>query len=185
MAKAQVLDMTNVSEGRMFNKKRYPEGDYPGTITKVDDVRKKDDKSKKMWLFTIKVKGGVYPYYCGFGEKELWKIKNLWVAAGVALPAKKVKMDPNKLVNKEIGVTLEDDEYDGKAQSSIASTFPVSELEGIDDVDEEEEPKAKKGKKDKGSKDKAGKAAKGKKSKKGAKPAVDDDELEALDVEEV
>lgn len=179
MAKAVNLDMTNVQEGRNFNRKRQKEGDYLGKVIKVEDH--KTGEGRKMWLFSIKVKGGVYPYYCGWGEKELWKIKNLWVACGVAVPAKKVKLDPNKLVDKELGVTLEDDEYEGKAQSTIASTFPVSELEGTDEPDDdeadEEDTKAKSN--GKGKKDKTKKGKKGKKNK------VDDDELEALDVAEV
>lgn len=175
-AKAQVLDMTDVKDGGgAFNKKHRRPGDYKAKITKVDDVRKKDDPSKKMWLFTIEVGTGAYPYYCTFDSKSLWKIKQLFAAAGVAVPKKKVKLDPNKVVGKYIGVTLDDDEYDGKVRSNVESVFPESELEESDaeddeeDEDQEDEKPAKAKKKVK--------AKKGKKSKK--------DELEELDVEEL
>jgi len=140
MAKAAQLDFTNVKEGGVFNKKRYPEGDYKGVILKVADANKKDDKKVKMWLFTIKVKSGTYPYYCTYtAENQLWKIRNLFVAAGMNVPKKRMSVDPNKVVGKAIGVTLEDDEYDGKEQSVVSATFPLSELEGDADDDESDD----------------------------------------------
>lgn len=146
MAKAAQLDFTNVKDGSNFNKRHQPEGEYKGRILKVDDVTKKDDKSVKMWLWTIKVGGGTYPYYTthtGEGaENQLWKIRNLFIAAGVNVPKKRQAVDPNKIVNKDIGVSLADEEYNDKMQSVISATFPVSELEAdvdADDDDDEEE----------------------------------------------
>src|SRR5690606_20921825 len=186
-AGAVQLDFTNVKDGGSFNKKHYPPGDYPGRITKVVDTTKKDDKKVKMWLFTIEVKSGTYPYYCTYtAENQLWKIRNLFIAAGINVPKKRMAVDPNKVIGKTIGVTLEDDEYDGKVQSSIGSIFPPSELEDEVDQDAEEEPEeddseesveAPQG-------DKKGKK---KKDKKKAKKVddVDDSELEELDIENI
>jgi hypothetical protein len=170
MAK-ETLDFSNVKEGGgRFNKKRQPEGDYKAKIIKVENVTKKDNKKKKMWLFSIQVKTGIYPLYCGFGEAELWKIRQLWAAAGVNIPKKRVSLDPNTVVNKEIAVTLEDDEYDNKQQSTIAATFPLSDLDGDIDMEDdegvEEEPKAKK------------------KKKKKAKQAADED-MDEIDISDV
>lgn len=199
-ASKQNIDFTNVKEGGSFNKKHQREGDYKAKITKVQDAKKKDGGAP-MWLFTIQAGTGTYPYYCSFEENVLWKIRNLCVAAGLNVPKKRVAVDPNKLVNKFIGITLEDDEYDGKVNSSVASVFPTSELESMedegssdddddddddddtptpsssddDDDDDDDEPtEAPQGKK--GKKDKAGK--KGKKSK-------DASELEELDLDEI
>lgn len=130
------LDFTNVKEGGgSFNKKRQPEGDYRAKITKVQDSPSKKDNVMQ-WLFTIEVNGATYPYYCKHQENQLWKIRNLFVAAGISIPKKRVNVDPNKVVGKIIGVTLEDDEYEGKMQSNIAATFPASELDGDDSEDE-------------------------------------------------
>lgn len=146
MAKAAkvTVDMTNVKDGSMFNKKRQKEGDYKAKIVSVESVKKKKDPSQKQWQWAFKVGSGVYPYYTGFGENELWKIRNLWAACGKSVPKKRVNLDPNLLVNREIGVTLQDTEYEGKMQSEIGGVFPVSELPEYDDddedgVDEEEE----------------------------------------------
>lgn len=202
------LDFTNVKEGGNFNKKHQPAGDYRARIKSVVDAQKKDDKDVKMWLWTIEVGTGTYPYYTTrTAENQLWKIRNLWIAAGINVPKKRVALDPNKLVGKDIGVTLEDEEYEGKMQSSIASTFPTSELDGDAPADAEDEeeteeedeaaeeaapPKEKKSKKDKGKKSKgedpveAPQASKKDKKKK-AKPteAVADDELEELEIEDL
>lgn len=133
-----VLDFTNVKDGGgSFNKKRQKEGDYSAKITAVADAPAKSD-GVMQWMFTIQVGAGTYPYYCKHTENQLWKIRNLLIAAGMNVPKKRVKVDPNKLVGKTIGVTLEDDEYDGKAQSNIAATFPASELSDDDVPDEDE-----------------------------------------------
>jgi hypothetical protein len=149
MATAKVIDLTHVKDGGNFNKKRMPEGDYPARIMKVEDTKSGSDEGF-MWLFTIQVdKGGTYPYYCKLQENQLWKVRNLCIAAGMNVPKKRVKLDPEKLVGKRIAVTLEDDEYEGKKQSNIAATFPLSELDDYaagddedavgDDADDEDE----------------------------------------------
>ena len=196
MVKAVMFDMTDVKDsGGAFNKKHRVPGDYKGKITKVEDARKKDDPSKKMWLFTVEIGTGAYPYYCTFDEKSLWKIKQLFVAAGVPVPTKKTKLDPNKIVGKYVGVTLDDDEYNDKLRSSIQSVFSASELEGdndpddedVDDEDEddeEEEAPAPKKKSKKHTKPEAkAKAKAGKKGKK--KTKVSDKDLEELEVEDL
>jgi hypothetical protein len=165
MVTAKIIDMTNVKEGgRSFNKKRVAEGDYLARVLKVEDaeIKKGENKGQFQWLFTIvleKHPTAKYPYYCALAENQLWKVRNLLVAAGINVPKKKVKLDPEKVVGKLIAVTMEDDEYDGKLQSNISTIFPPSELEGgvedddvedaDDDDDDEEEtpPPAKKKKK--------------------------------------
>lgn len=139
-----VFDFTNVKDGGgVFNKKRQKEGDYKGKVTAVED--KVSKAGNKQWLFTIQVGIGQYPYYCGHNEDQLWKLRNLLIAAGMVVPKKRVKVNPNKLVGKVIAVTLEDDEYDGKAQSNVAATFPVSEMEDdsvpdeADDAEDDDE----------------------------------------------
>jgi hypothetical protein len=132
-----VLDFTKVKEGSTFNKKRQKEGDYEAKITAVADAPAKSD-GVMQWMFTIQAGAGTYPYYCKHAENQLWKIRNLLIAAGMNVPKKRMKVDPNKLVGKTIGVTLEDDEYDGKPQSNIAATFPASELSNDDIPDEDD-----------------------------------------------
>lgn len=130
-ATAKVIDMTNVKERGPFNPLRVKAGDYRATITDVKDHTKEGEKVSNSWVFTIKLKGkrGTYPYYVNHTEaKQAWKVRNLCIAAGLAVPKKKVKVDPNKLVGKDIGVSMDDEEYESKIKSVIVATFPTSEL---------------------------------------------------------
>lgn len=144
-ASKQTMDFTNVKEGGgRFNKKNFPEGDYRAKITKCEDAESKKSGAK-MWLYTIEVKHGnqlgTYPHYCILDEKSLWKLRSLFAACGIVIPKKRVSIDPNRIVGRVIGVTLEDTEYDGKIQSQIVATLPISEVadEDVPDTDEDDE----------------------------------------------
>jgi hypothetical protein len=200
-AKSKALDFTNVKE-RSFNPKHLPEGDYPGKVLKVDDAKSKQGNA--MWVYTLGVtegagRGATYPYHCVLNADNIWKVRNLFAACGINIPKKKINIDPNKVVGRPVGLTLEDDEYEGKMKSVVSATIPISEVESPSDElevegdtelgDEEPEDKpAKKAKKDKAGKGKKNtaepEAAAGGKKKK-AKPAVDDEELEELEVDEL
>lgn len=130
-ATARIMDFTNVTDGGNFQPRQVPAGDYRAKIVKVEDHTSKNAKAADNWVFTIVLTSrarNTYPYYCGFDEKQAWKVRGLFMAAGIAVPKKRVKVDPSKLINKEIGVAMEDDEYDGKMKSVIVATFPISEL---------------------------------------------------------
>lgn len=201
-AKEAVVDFTNVKEGGTFNKKHQTPGDYKAKVTKVEDAPSKKDNVGQ-WLFTIQVGTGTYPYYCKHQENQYWKIRNLLIAAGIAVPKKKVKVNPNVLVGKTIAVTLDDEEYEGKMQSVIAATFPTSELgaqdddednsaddDTDDDEDEDDTPPPPKKKKapepeeDDEDEDEDEEPAPKAKAKKKA-PVEDDDDLEELDIDDV
>ena len=167
-ASAHVLDFSNVSEGGGgFRPTRLPEGDYVANILSVTETQAKD--GTPMWLYAIEVKAqtkaggvltGIYRYYCKLQENQLWKVRNLLVAAGFNPPKSKQKVDPTRVVGRQVGVRLQDDEYEGREQSSIEMIFAASEVEGnepvVEDEDEvtevesvDEPKKGKKGKKDK------------------------------------
>ena len=202
-ASAKAVDFSGVKEGGgAFSPRRVPAGDYAAIITKVEDGESKKDGSFQ-YVFTIKLKKysqNAYPYYCKLQENQLWKLRNLAVAAGLNVPKKRMKFDPNKVVNKQVGVTIEDDEYDGKPKSVIAAVFPLAELadggedltsddstedefdEGgpvmaandDEDTDDADEAPAEKPKKDKGDKKKKKKKDKG-----------SEENLEELDISDI
>lgn len=129
-ASVKTVDMSGVKDRGAFNPKRVAEGDYAAVITKVEDAKVKDS-DEFMYVFTIKPKKYSqysYPYRCKLTENQLWKLRNIMVAAGINVPKKRMKLDPNKAVGKSIGITLEDDEYEGKPKSEISAVFPVHEL---------------------------------------------------------
>lgn len=169
MAKATTknLDFSNVKDRGNFNPQNVEAGDYLAKIVKVEDAESKKD-GEFQYVFTVKLSKFSqysYPYYCKLTENQLWKLRNLLVAGGLNVPKSRTKVDPNRVVGKTIGVTMEDDEYDGKMKSVIAAVFPAAELaaeagpaqdepeDDGDDADEEPEDEAPK-KKDKGKKKK-------------------------------
>lgn len=170
-ASAKAVDFSTVKDGGgAFSPRRVEAGDYSAKIVKVED-----NESKKsgdfQYLFTFKLtkySQNSYPYYCKLQENQLWKLRNLLIAAGLNVPKKRMKLDPNKVVGRTVGVTMEDDEYEGKRKSVIAAVFSASELADSDEEPEgdfeegteeapdeaveettEEKPKKKKKKKDK------------------------------------
>lgn len=140
----RTLDFTKVKDRGPYNPKRKPEGDYRAKIISVEDTR--SSKDNDMWVFAIQLTSdasAVYPERCVLTESSLWKLRNILQAAGLTVPKKRVAVDPTKVVGREIGITLEDDEYEGKEKSVIAAVFKASELaddepEGDDDDEVEE-----------------------------------------------
>lgn len=194
-ASAKAVDFSGIEDkaGGNFSPRRVPTGDYAAKIVKVEDAKSKGD-GEFMYLFTIKLtkySQNSYPFYCKLAENQLWKLRNLLIAAGLNVPKKRMKLDPNKVVGKSIGVTMEDDdEYKGKIKSVVQAVFPIAELaEGSEVGDDEDEPEMAADvelddeieptvstKKGKTKKDKAGK--KGKKKKGG-------EDLEELNLDDI
>jgi hypothetical protein len=140
-ATARAVDLSDVKEGgSAFKPRRKPEGDYRAKIVKADDHVK--EGKEPGWVLTVMVEGdnrSTYPVYLNPEKKQAWKIAQACRAAGLNVKNARVRFDPNKLVNKEIGVFLEDDEYEGRPKSVIAEMFPVSEVGGNADEPDEEE----------------------------------------------
>jgi len=190
-ASVKTTDFSGVKDRGNFNPKQVPEGDYAAIITKVEDAESKSDQEFQ-YLFTFKLKKYSqysYPYYCKLTENQLWKLRNIAIAAGLNVPKKRMKFDPNRVVGKEVGVTMADDEYNGKMKSVIDSVFPVSELSGppIEDegasTDEDEEyavPAV-----DTDDEDEAPAEKPKKKKDKGGKKKKDKENLQEMDISEV
>lgn len=140
-ATAHVLDFTNVKDGGGFSPRRVAAGDYLARVISVADAPTKQTKEPQ-WVFGIQLedhKANSYPLYCKLVENQLWKLRNLFLAAGMNVPKKRIKVDPSKIVGKLIAVSMEDDEYDGKAKSTVAATFPASELDSVPAEPDDEE----------------------------------------------
>lgn len=128
-ASTKILDFTNVQDRGNFNPRHKKEGDYRFKITSVEDGTSKNNND--MWVFTMTPtddKSATYPYRCTLGTDSLWKVRNLFIAAGKQVPKKKMKVDPSKLIGLEVGVHLVDHEYNDRLSSQIDSVFPVSDL---------------------------------------------------------
>ena len=183
---AKALDFSNVKDRGPVNPIHQLAGDYKGQVKSVQDIKMGETK-RDAWMFIIAVGRGTYAYRCGFTEKELWKIRNLFVACGIAVPKKRVNVNPKLVVGKYLGVSLDDHEHENKMSSEIKATFPVSELEGNDDepVDDEDEEAEAGGDGDGGDEEEPAPPPKKAKAKPAPEPEEDDDDLESLDIEDL
>lgn len=129
-AKKRALDFTNVKDGGQFNPVHKQPGDYLMEVYAVTEGQSKNDNLT--WTFHCRLTDqprATYPYRCALTENSLWKVRNLFVACGIAVPKKKINVDPNKLVGKKFGAALEDDEYEGNIRSAIAAVFPADDVQ--------------------------------------------------------
>lgn len=151
----RTLDFTNVKEGSDVRPKRKPAGEYLATVVSVTE--KESKQGNDMWVFVVKLavdSTATYAIHCTLNEEALWKLRAFIMACGAAVPKKKIAIDPNKFVGRQLGVILDDHEYDGKESSTVSGFIPKGELAGDapaganddddEDYEEEEEKPARK-----------------------------------------
>lgn len=129
MAK-RVLDFTNVKDQGQFNPRRLPEGVYAARITLLTESVAKTS-GNDMWTYTVQLRDHpscVYPYRCTLNAEALWKVRNLFVACGIDIPKKRLNVDPERPVGKEVAVELEDDEYEGRPKSNVLNVFSLKDM---------------------------------------------------------
>jgi hypothetical protein len=141
MPKQLVADFTNVKDQSGYSQTHQRPGDYRGKIKSVEYGVSQQNKTPMLTyaLQDAKRPSATYRYNCTLTEKSLWKLRNLLVAAGVNVPKKKLNIAgiAEKIVGREIGMTLDDDEYEGKIRSQVVGVFPADELPQDANDDEE------------------------------------------------
>lgn len=122
------LDFSNISEGSTFSPRRLPEGAYLATLAKVESKTSKAGNPMLVYtIIPVEHPTAVYPYYVLLDEKQLWKFRALLLAAGKEVPKRKVTVDPESIVGKQVMIDLEDDEWEGREKSTIAGIFKPEE----------------------------------------------------------
>ena len=121
------LDFSNVTEGSTFSPRRLPEGAYLATIAKVESKNSKAGNPMLVYaMIPVEHPTAVYPYYVLLDEKQLWKFRALLLAAGKEVPKRKVTVDPESIVGKQIMIDLEDSEWEGREKSVVTGVFKPS-----------------------------------------------------------
>jgi hypothetical protein len=131
------IDFSNVREGSTFSPRRLPEGSYLADIAQVE--QKESSKGNPMLVYTIipvEHPTAVYPYYVVLADNQLWKLRALLLAAGKEVPKRKVTVDPESIVGRQIMIDLEDAEWEGREKSEIAGVFKPVETTHTSDADE-------------------------------------------------
>lgn len=139
-----IVDFTNVREGSGYTQVHQRPGDYLGRVKSVEYGQSKENKTPMLTyaLQDARRPSATYRYNCPLTEKSLWKLRKLLVACGVSVPSKKLNVHQvaEKIVGREVGMSLDDEEYNGKLRSQVIDVIPASELTQDAPADEEPEP---------------------------------------------
>lgn len=142
MAKKIKIDFSKTEESSSWNTKQIPEGLHAAKVASVQETEAKDGTD--MLLFGFKLKEPKYktrnfPFYCKLQQNQLWKLRDLLVAAGETVPKRALNIDPNKIVGRDIVIEVEDDTYNGNVRSTVVGTYASSILEDEAPADGEDE----------------------------------------------
>lgn len=119
------LDFTSV-EKSSYNTRQMPAGLYEARITEV--VQKSAQDGTDMLVYTFapthpQYRGRRFPFYCKLSSNQLWKLRDLLVAAGEDIPRRAVRVQPEKIVNRLLCIEVSDDTYGGAVRSTVDSVY--------------------------------------------------------------
>jgi TATA-binding protein-associated factor Taf7 len=144
--KKMKLDFSKVEERSGYNSGHMPEGLHEAKIAEV--VLQEAQDGTDMYVFALvptaaKYKTRRFPFYCKLQQNQLWKLRDLLVAAGIKVPKASTTVDPNKAVGKTIAIEVQDDMYNDTLRSQVQGVYPSTILEdqgaATDDEDDEED----------------------------------------------
>jgi len=140
-----IIDFSKEEGGGGGNRIRVKEGDYHVKILKARHDTSAE-KGTPGLVVTFRLVGGKhdgkkFEEWFYLTPKSLWRVRKLLEAVGMSVPAKKVRIPTEKLRGKELGVTLTDDEYEGRISSRVSDVMDLDDLSsgGVDDEEEEED----------------------------------------------
>jgi hypothetical protein len=132
------LDFSKVEERSGWNTKHIAEGIHKMKIVDVEQTEANDGTD--MLVFALvpedaKLKTRRFPYYCKIQQNQLWKLRDLLVAAGVSVPKKAMNIDPSSVVGKYIAAEVEDE-----TNAQYAGRSVVNGTYGLDILDDQDAP---------------------------------------------
>ncbi|QOR56032.1 hypothetical protein SEA_WINZIGESPINNE_35 [Microbacterium phage Winzigespinne] len=152
MAKKIRLDFSKVEERSGWNTKHMPEGLHEFKIVAVDDKEANDGTDMLTYALVpvdARYKTRRFPYYCKLQPNQLFKIRDLFVAAGIAVPKKALNIDPDRPIGQHVAAEVVDatGQYEGRSEingiyelsilGDDASAPEDDEYEGDEEADED------------------------------------------------
>lgn len=137
MAKKIRLDFSKTEERSGWNTKHIAEGLNKMKVEAVQETEAQDGTAMLIYALVPtdpKYKTRRFPYYCKLQQNQLWKLRDLFVAAGISVPKKATSIDPAAPVGKFIAAEVEDDPNPNYAGRSV-----VNGTYGLDILDEDGE----------------------------------------------
>jgi hypothetical protein len=120
-----------------------PPGDYPAKIVEVEETES-ESSGNRMLVWRLQITDGKYEgkkllTRTVITPKALWRLRNLIEATGSTVPDKAVNLRPNKYVGEEIGIVVDDDEYENRVYSDIRDFVSIEDLTEEEEEEEEED----------------------------------------------
>jgi hypothetical protein len=137
MAKKIKLDFSKVEERSGWNTKGIPEGVHKMRVADVQETEAGD--GTPMLVYSLipadpRYKTRNFPFYCKLQQNQLWKLRDLIVAAGGTVPKKLGLVDPNGPVGKFIAAEVSDETGQYAGRSTVDNTYGLDILD--DDADD-------------------------------------------------
>lgn len=143
MAKKIKLDFSKVEERSGYNSRQMPEGLYEARVSGV--VQQDAQDGTAMLVYALSPTQSRYstrnfPYYCKLQQNQLWKLRDLFVAAGESIAKKSsVQIDPEKIVGAKVTIEVGDGTGQYGDRSEIISVYPLSAMENLSDDEDDDE----------------------------------------------
>jgi hypothetical protein len=146
MGKKITLDFSKVEERSGWNSKAMPEGLHEFKIELVD--LKDANDGTAMWTYGLrpvnpKYKTRLFPYYCKHQQNQLFKLRDIFIAAGLTVPKKKTGLDPDAPVGKIIAAEVTDSsnpQYAGRSEiDGVYDRSIIEDADGDEPDDDDEE----------------------------------------------
>lgn len=145
MAKKIRLDFTKVEERSGWNTRLIADGLHEMEIVSVQETEASDGTDMLVYALrptAAKYKTRLFPFYCKLQQNQYWKLRDLFIAAGVEVPKKVVTLDPGKVVGKKIAAEVEEETGQYAGRSQVQATYPLDILDedgGDSEPDDDEE----------------------------------------------
>ena len=139
MAKKIRLDFSKVEERSGYNSRQMPEGLYEAKVSGIEYRDAPDGTNMLVYGLqptAQKYKTRNFSYFCKLQQNQLWKLRDLFVAAGETVAKKATSIDPEKIIGKTVVIELADGTGQYSDRSEVISVYSLSAL---DDVDEDED----------------------------------------------
>lgn len=134
MAKKITLDFSKTEERSGWNSKQIPEGLHKMKVESAQVTEASDGTDMIVYALVPadpRYRSRRFPYYCKLQQNQLWKLRDLLVAAGIPVPKAKKAIDPDAPVGKFIAAEVGDATGQYEGRSEVNNTY------GLDILDEE------------------------------------------------
>lgn len=122
------VDLSNVESSGGFH---IPEGTYKAKLVEVEQSVSKGGNPMFVWTFEISAgehAGFQLKSFTAITPAAMWKVAETVEALGVGQTGTVVKFSRSSVLNRECGLVVEDNDYNGSVRSSIARVISVKEI---------------------------------------------------------